>query len=180
MQLALVLVLILGVYLLWSQTAPKREALNDAQQLQFLDQHPPSAQDLLVIPKIGVSAPIATGDWPVLDQGKVWHRWPERGNPADGGNTILAAHRYVFSWNPRRVVEQSVLYNIDKLSMGDSLYIDYQGKRYSYRVIDKKTVVPDDSAIENMTKDARVTLYSCTLKGDRDGREVIIAEPIRL
>lgn len=168
--------------MVYLQFVPRHNALTEAQQVEFLGQHPVDSEshDQLLIPKIAVVAPIETGDWAVLDRNQVWHRFPERGNPADGGNTILAAHRYVFGWTPQQVSRASILYNINELSVGDSMYVDYKGSRYTYRVVRKETVAPDASNIEAQTTEPRLTLYSCTLRGERDGREVIIAEPVLL
>lgn len=182
LQISLVAILLFGLYVVYLQFVPRHNALTEAQQVEFLGQHPVDSEshDQLLIPKIAVVAPIETGDWAVLDRNQVWHRFPERGNPADGGNTILAAHRYVFGWTPQQVSRASILYNINELSVGDSMYVDYKGSRYTYRVVRKETVAPDASNIEAQTTEPRLTLYSCTLRGERDGREVIIAEPVLL
>lgn len=182
LQISLVVVLLLASYVIYLQFVPRRGVLSEFQQVEFLDSHPVNQQssDQLLIPKIAVAAPIAVGGWEVLDRNQVWHRFPERGNPADGGNTILAAHRYVFGWTPQQVSRASILYNINQLTIGDSIYVDYLGKRYVYRVTKKETVKPDASNIEAKTTEPRLTMYSCTLRGERDGREVIIAEPVLL
>lgn len=179
-QVLLVFILLAGTYILFLQLLPRRAPLDESAQLEFLEQQPLSRQDRLIIPKIGVSAPIESGDWQVLERDAVWHRYPERGNPVEGGNTVLAAHRYVFGWTPQQVTKASVLYNINQLEIGDSVYVDYRGKRYAYKITSKSTVAADASEIEAKTDEPRLTIYSCTLKGERDGREVVVAEPIRL
>ncbi|MSR68380.1 sortase, partial [Candidatus Saccharibacteria bacterium] len=104
-------------------------------------------------------------------------RCPVSGNPEQGGNFILSAHRYVFALLPQQVSKQSVLYNIDKLELSDDIFIDWQGKRYSYKVSEKRTVKPSETTIELASKISKLTLYSCTREGQNDGRKVIVATP---
>lgn len=180
-QVALLLVIIITSYVLYLQFSPQTKILTGHEQdLYVARTKKESDVDKLIIPKISVASPIISGDYHALEKG-VWHRFPERGNPKDGGNFILAAHRYVFAWIPQRVNEQSVLYSIDKLKVGDAIYVDWQGQRYQYTITEKKLVNPSETSIEDSVKDqkadAKLTLYSCTLSGERDGREVIIARP---
>ncbi len=162
-----------GTYLLILLQSPNKATLSDSQQSAFLEAQPYDT-DRLIIPELSLSEPILNGDANVLEKG-IWHRFPERGNPKDGGNTILAGHRYVFAWLPQKVVEQSRLYNLDKLNVGDPIYINWEGKQYEYKVAEKKTVNPNDSAIEAQSIENKLTLYTCTLSGEADGRIVIIA-----
>ena len=178
-QLGLVLVIAIASYALWLQFVAVKPSLSREEQQKFLSSVPVTTTNRLIIPKIAVNNEIGEGDWHVLDQAKSWHRYPERGNPQRGGNFILAAHRYVFAWLPQRVTEMSVLYNIDKLAAGDTIYIDWQSQRYQYTIEKVSLVAPSDTDIEQPTKDSRLTLYSCTLKGERDGRELIIAKPTK-
>jgi LPXTG-site transpeptidase (sortase) family protein len=133
--------------------------------------------DRLYIPQINVDVAIVTGsDSSVLEKG-AWHRKPENGNPVDGGNFVLSAHRFVMSLTPQGTALKSPFYNIGKLKVGDRIYVDYQGKRYKYDISRKYSVAPDASQIEARTSEPRLTLYSCTLEGSSDGRDVIEAVP---
>ncbi len=180
LQFALLAILIFSGYILFLQLSPQKKVLDSKQQELFIASVPESSTNRLIIPKIAVNSEIFEGSAKVLDSG-VWHRYPERGNPQEGGNFILAAHRYVFAWLPAQTSQKSILYNIDKLTIDDTLYVDYNGKRYVYKVVEKKLVKPTENYIEDpVSKEksqAKLTLYSCTLNGERDGREVIIAIP---
>ena len=177
LQAALVLVALGCVFVIFSQLAPSKKTLTTNQQEVFTAAVAKKEDvNTLIIPKIAVSSPILEGDAGVLDKG-TWHRFPDRGNPEKGGNFILAAHRYVFAWLPQQVSKQSVLYNIDKLELGDDIFIDWQGKRYSYKVSEKRTVKPNETSIELASNTPKLTLYSCTREGQNDGREVIVATP---
>ena len=92
----------------------------------------------------------------------------------------MAAHRYVVQWTPQRTVKQSVLYNINEMNLGDSILIDWKGKRTVYIVKEKKRANPNDPSLELSTSSAQLTLYTCSLKGVNDGREVIIATPQKI
>lgn len=134
-------------------------------------------RDRIVIDKIGVEIPIYSGDASVLERG-VWHRKPENGSPLDGGNFVLAAHRFNLGLTPSQTRQKSPFYNIDKLQKGDIIKIYYKGQWYSYLVNRKYSVEPTALYIENKTEKPILTLYSCTLQGSADGRDVIEALPM--
>ncbi len=130
--------------------------------------------DRLYIPQINVDVAIATGDSRALQKG-AWHRKPENGDPEKGGNFILSAHRFVMDITPQGTVEKSPFYNIDRLAINDRLVVDYKGKRYEYEIRRKYAVPPTATAIEGKSDTPKMTLYSCTLQGSADGRDVIEA-----
>ena len=133
-------------------------------------------QNRLYIPKIDINLPYATGDASVMENG-AWWRQPENGNPADGGNFVLSAHRFIMGLTPQQTLRKSPFYNIDKLKIGDEIVVDYNQKRYVYVISKVFAVKPDDVYIEDRTSQPQLTLYSCTLGGSADGRHVFIATP---
>ena len=133
-------------------------------------------ENRLYIPKIDVNLPYATGSETVMEKG-AWWRQPGNGNPADGGNFVLSAHRFIMGLTPQQTLRKSPFYNINKLEIGDKISIDYSGKRYEYTISKIFAVAPDAVEIEQRTDQPQLTLYSCTLGGASDGREVIIATP---
>lgn len=173
--LFLIVGLAFGGYLLLLFKSPDKAPLNETQQASFLEAQG-FETNRLIIPKISVSEEILSGNASALEKG-VWHRFPERGNPEDEGNTILAGSRYVFSWNPQKVVNQSRLYNLDKLEAGDLVYVNWQGKQYNFVVDEKKTVSPKDMSIEAVSSNPKLTLYTAAFNGQADGHVVIIARP---
>lgn len=132
------------------------------------------AEDRLYIPKIDINVPYSSSGESALEQG-AWWRQPHNGNPADGGNFVLSAHRFVMGLTPQQTLRKSPFYHINKLEVGDELVVDYDGKRYIYEISKIFSVTPDAIEIENRTDEPQLTLYSCTLGGSADGREVIIA-----
>lgn len=131
--------------------------------------------DYIIIPKINLKTPIVTGTNEAALLKGAWHRYPWQGDPVKGGNFVLAAHRFLMGWTPQQTRAKSPFYNIDKLAVGDQIIIIFKQKTYTYHVTKMYTVQPQDIGIENPTRDARLTLYSCTLKGSADGRSVIQA-----
>mgnify|MGYP001689892069 FL=1 len=105
-----------------------------------------------------------------------WWRKPENGNPKDGGNFVLSAHRFIMGLTPQQTLRKSPFYNIDKLTVGDEIVIDYNGARYIYAISEKRSVKPEAIEIEQRTDQPQLTLYSCTLGGANDGRDVFIAK----
>lgn len=132
----------------------------------------------IYIPKIDVNVVYAAGGPETLDKG-AWWRKSDNGNPKDGGNFVIAAHRFQIGPTPHRTINNSPFYNIDRLKVGDDITVDYAGKRYEYTIAEIRRVNPDAIEIEERTQDPRLTLYTCTLGGTFDGREVIFATPKR-
>lgn len=173
----------LGCYILVTVLAPLSDeplltGKSSHQTEEKLTKPAGSEGDRLYIPRINVDVAIATGsDSSVLERG-AWHRSPQSGNPERGGNFVLSAHRFVMSVTPQGTVQASPFYNIGKLAVGDQLFVDYQKQRYAYVISKKYTVSPNASEIEAPTDTPRLTLYSCTLEGSADGRDVIEAIPV--
>jgi LPXTG-site transpeptidase (sortase) family protein len=134
----------------------------------------PLGEHQIIIPKIGVNIDFLTGDDRILEKA-AWHRLPEQGNPEIGGNFIISAHRFNIGWTPEKTRQKSPFYNINQLDPGDVIYVDFKGTRYTYEVNKRYTVKPDAMSVESPSDEAKLTLYSCTFKGARDGREVIEA-----
>lgn len=142
--------------------------------------HPIAVKDLdaprdnrIVIPRLGINIPYGEGS-ASLDRGAEW-RYPDRGNPADGGNFIIAAHRFSIQPTPQGTIDKSPFYAIDRLTTGDKILIDYKGRRYAYQIAKKFTVAPDQVEIESPSEEPKLTLYSCSLGGAADGRIVIVS-----
>ncbi len=165
-----------GMYILLLVMTPNIPVFYPVQQIDAKSLSQP-AGDMVYIPKIGVSVPLVTGGAEALEKG-AWHRFPERGDPTIGGNFIVSAHRFSMGLTPGQTRQKSPFYHIDKLVIGDQILVDFQGKRYGYEVEKSYEVKPDQVEIEQKSDTARLTLYTCTLKGESDGREVFVAKPL--
>lgn len=167
-----------GGYMLSLAAAPTVAPIIATKPITVSELPEPKITDnRIVIPKIGVNIVYGSAGKASLDRG-AWWRYPERGNPVDGGNFIIAAHRFTIMPTPRSTIEKSPFYNIDKLVTGDKVVIDYKGVRYAYEINEIKHIAATQIEIEERTDDPRLTLYTCGLGGAKDGRIALFAKPI--
>lgn len=171
-----------GVYLLLLIFAPKLpfSVSPGAVRRTLQTTKPQTNQNKLYIPAIGVDIAILEGsDASILNKG-AWHRQPQNGNPEKGGNFVISAHRFELGFTPGQTRARSPFYHIEKLKIGDKIYVDYHQKRYSYEITKKYKVDQYALSIERASRSPKLTLYSCDLAGERAGREVIEAKPLDL
>ena len=117
-------------------------------------------ENVLVIPKIQVDSEIIEGtDEKTLDKG-IWRK-PDSSNPELGGNTVLTAHRFLYTFGP------NTFYHLDKIVIGDKFFIFWNQKEYDYEVFEKREVQPTEVVIEDNTVEPIVTLYTCTKNAER-------------
>jgi LPXTG-site transpeptidase (sortase) family protein len=86
----------------------------------------------------------------------------------------LTAHS---SWYPNDVLPyglSSAFALLDKLVVGDKIYIFNRGEMYVYKVRDKFTVKPTDVSVLNQPSDKReMTLMTCTPIGTAINRLIV-------
>jgi len=80
---------------------------------------------------------------------------PGTPSPPAGGNTVLSGHRFLFKSGAR------TLYHLDKVKPGDAIIIEWEGKRYTYEVVEKKVVAPTEVSILNNTEEPMLTIFTC-------------------
>ncbi len=130
-------------------------------------------ENRLIVPSMHLDEQIFEGkDLSVLRSGP-WRR-PNTSTPDKGGNTVIVGHRYTYT-NPR-----GTFYYLDKAALGDHIGIWWQGKQYLYTVTSKSEVKPNDVAVEAPTRDAQLTLYTCTPLWLPKDRLVIVAKLERI
>lgn len=127
-------------------------------------------QNLLIIPKIGVKIPIVEGATEAALNKGAW-RLPETSTPDKGSNTVLTGHRWRY-----RPPSEKTFYLLDKLEIGDSFRIFWQGKEYNYKIISKIVVLPTDVWVLNGTEKSIVTLITCTPLFSTEKRLVVKGE----
>lgn len=172
-----VILLIAGLYLLSLVLAPSIAPLIASRPIDATTlPAPKSSENRIVIPKIGVNIHYAPGV-ESLDRGAQW-RYPERGNPFDGGNFIVAAHRFSIQPTPQGTIEKSPFYRVDQLAVDDEVLVDYNGKRYLYKIAKIFDVKPTQVEIEAPSDTPTLTMYTCSLGGVADGRVVLLAKPV--
>lgn len=176
--------LLIGLYLLSLVFAPRLTPYLNAGKVEkaISGTLPEQGNDRVYIQKLGVNVKLNTGGAEAMHAGNAWHRFPERGDPVKGGNFIISAHRWIRGNTPQETIKQSPFYNTDRLEIGDSIVIDFNGARYKYEIFDIFEIKPDQTEIEEPLKDGEepyMTLYTCTLKGSADGRVVIRARLVK-
>jgi sortase A len=69
--------------------------------------------------------------------------------PGEMGNSVISAHRDTF------------FRHIYELSKGDEIQVRRDGRTYTFQVIGKRIVEPNDLSVVRNTDDARLTLITC-------------------
>jgi sortase A len=122
----------------------------------FASAPPPMRRDeqavQIVIPAIGVDAPIVLGDsWENLKQGV--GQYLGSTDPGKNGNLILSAHNDIFG---------QIFRDLDQLQAGDEITIYTNVRSYTY-IIDKQPDIVEPTFVQvlEQTPDPTVTLISC-------------------
>lgn len=125
----------------------------------------------LVIPKIGVNGEVYEGaDASTLELG-IWRR-PNTSTPDQGSNTVIVAHRFMYTSGPK------TFYHLDKIEDGDKIQVYWQGQEYIYQVYETEVVPPTAVEVEDPTNDPILTLYTCTPLWTAKDRLVVRAKLI--
>lgn len=97
--------------------------------------------------------------------------------PGDNGHIYLFAHSTDTIFNVGTY--NAVFYLLYKLETNDEVYIFYQGKKYLYRVLNKKIVNPEE--VQYLTRQSNkefLTLQTCWPPGTTLKRLLIFAVPV--
>ena len=144
-----------------------------------------SAEPKIIIPKINVDAPVVYGAAPdVQSQRKAMENGVAHfavsgasALPGQAGNVVLAGHssndafaaggyKFIFAQN-------------EKLHKDDVIYLNYEGKRYTYKITGSEVVKPNEvSKIQTGTQKPMLTLVSCVPVGTADKRLLVYADQI--
>lgn len=145
-----------------------------------------SPEPKLIVPKINVDVPV---DYSVstLDETKIQvslrdgathYKLPgANATPGQNGNTVILGHSSNDIFNQGAYKFVFVL--LDRIEVGDTFYLHYQGKRYIYRVSQKKVIDPRDiGALQIGNAKPVATLITCTPPGTALKRLLIFGEQI--
>lgn len=122
----------------------------------------------LYIPSIRLVQPILEGQNPNTVNRGVW-RLPDSSTPPQKSNTVLVGHRFSYK-NP------SIFYQLDKVQAGDNIYVSWDKKIYVYEVDQVRTVLPNAKNVEAPSKEAKLTIYTCTPLWSTSHRLVVISK----
>jgi sortase A len=139
----------------------------------------------LIIPKINVDVPAIWDTKPDYDsqmaamtKGVAWFGIPgANSHPGQVGNTVLSGH------SSNDLLDQGdykfIFARLDHLTSGDSIFVNYQSKRYTYTVTKTQVVAPTDvSALVYPTTKPILTLITCTPLGTSQNRLLVTAEQV--
>lgn len=145
-----------------------------------------SQDPVLKIPKINVEAPVVY-DLTTIEESVVQSKlkngvvhYPITGAnalPGEIGNTVILGHSAndVFDDGSYKFI----FLHLDRLEVGDTFYLNYQGKRYTYSVTEKKIIDPSQVSELIITNGKPMaTLVTCTPPGTALKRLVVIGEQI--
>lgn len=142
-----------------------------------------SNDPVITIPKIGIEAPVVYTE-NSFDEAKV-DKALEKGVvhygttplPGQNGNAVLLGHSSNNVFSPGDY--KYVFVNLDKLNINDTIFLNYKGTRYTYKVtVARKVVKPSDTSILTAGKKPIITLITCTPVGTNINRLIVQAEQI--
>jgi len=171
----------------WYKTEYKNEAFSGEQPQTQLDtnqgqQQVTKAPDLednhIKIETISVTAPIT---WRINNNEKDVQAGLANGvihisgtaSPGENGNVFITGHSSDYPWSKGKYKTVFVL--LDKLVVGDTVQVKYQGTNYFYKVTKIKVVNPDDLSVMNPTPEPTLTLMTCTPVGTTLRRLIVSA-----
>ena len=137
----------------------------------------------LIIPKLNVDVPVHFGIalsevMSAMNNGVAHYRIAGASAfPGEVGNLVITGHSAgdVYSSNPYKYIFSG----LERLEDGDLIYVNYQSKRYTYRVVKKEVVEPSNVAsLVVGTKKPILTLVTCTPLGTSKYRLLVTAEQI--
>jgi sortase A len=142
-----------------------------------------SAEPKIIIPKIGVEAPVVY-DVTGVDEAS-YQKGLERGvvrlgttaNPGTKGNVVIGGHSSNNVFNAGKF--KYVFVNLKRLDVGDIFYLNYNGQRYTYKItMAKKIITPKETSVLAQTEKPTVTLFTCDPPGTNVNRLIVQAEQI--
>lgn len=144
-----------------------------------------SADPKLIIPKINVDVPVVYGASPdhdsmmaAMQKGIANFSVPGANSlPGQVGNTVLSGHSSNDLFEPGDY--KFIFAQLDKLTTGDTIYVNYNSVRYTYSVVKTQIVSPNNvQALYSFTDKPYLTLITCTPLGTSTNRLLVTAEQI--
>lgn len=139
----------------------------------------------LIIPKINVDVPVnymAKPDYDsqmkAMETGVAYFGIPGASSlPGQVGNTVISGH------SSNDVIDQGsykfIFARLDHMEKGDTIFLNYQSKRYTYTVTNKEVVKPTEvNKLVYQTTKPILTLITCTPIGTSLNRLLVTAEQV--
>lgn len=116
------------------------------------------------IPRLHLKSHVFPAD--ELDSGPAW--WPVTGRPGGGDTVAIAGHR---------TTHTHPFYYLDRLRIGDAIYVTFRGHAYRYRVADTRVIPATNLHIADAVGHEQLLLSACTPRGSAAFRLVVRARP---
>lgn len=137
---------------------------------------PSFSDNHILIPAISVDAPVT---WMVKNTAYNTNSALENGAihllgsaiPGTAGNVFVTGHSSNYIWAPGNY--KSVFALLDKLSVGDMIFLKYQNKTYAYKMYEKQVINPGDTSVLEQGQKSILTLMTCTPVGTSLNRLII-------
>jgi sortase A len=139
----------------------------------------------LIIPKINVDVPVSydvgvdhASQMAAMENGLAHFPIPgANSHPGEIGNTVLSGHSSNDLFDPGEY--KFIFAQLEKLEPGDTIYANYEGKRYTYVVTRKEVVRPNEvNKLVYPTDKPVMTLITCTPLGTAIDRLLVTAEQV--
>ena len=155
---------------------------NETATEEFVNSNAPTFNDNhIYIPEIDVNDPII---WNVQNVENETTARLEDGTihlagtalPGQNGNVFVTGHSSNYIWSPGSFKDVFSLLN--RLVIGDFVYLKYQNKIYAYKIGEIKVVDPTDLSVLNQAGESRLTLMTCTPVGTTLNRLILVADQV--
>lgn len=103
--------------------------------------------------------------------------YPKTSVPGEGGAILLSGHSSAPLGSKSRY--NKIFSKLNNLKGGDKVFINYEGKKYTYKVFRKKVVWPSQVKLRKYRGKETVTLLSCWPVGTSTKRIMVEAERIK-
>lgn len=144
-----------------------------------------SSDPRLIIPKINVDVPVIynvgydhNSQMDAMQKGVAHFAVPGANSvPGQLGNTVFSGHSSNDLFDPGDY--KFIFAQLDKLQLGDTIYVHYNSTRYTYTVTKKEVVKPTNvNALLGMDNKPNLTLITCTPLGTATNRLLVKAEQV--
>ncbi len=132
----------------------------------------------LSVPKLGIDKALVEANAKSLNPDVALGHYRGSSLPGEVGNVFIYGHS-VLPWffNPKNY--KTIFSTLDKLDIGDTVYIWYNNKRLSYQISAKKIVYPEEvnplaNVAPEFLNDSTVTLMTCVPPGTKLKRLLVI------
>lgn len=99
------------------------------------------------------------------------------GYPGEGGKVLVYGHSSSYPWDLSPYTK--IFRGINKVELGQKVYVTYDGKVHTYQVTEKRTVpAKDHSAFEPDDNGEELILYTCWPPDSISHRFLVIAKPV--